>query len=256
MPSALDPADSLVNSDRSERRLRWFGVAFAIGFPTLITWVYFVLADRLPTGVQQSIYVAVKAVQFGFPLAWAWLALREKLQYSHPSANSIVFGIVFSGMVVFAGWLLFHFALRDLPVFADATPRVHAKITEFGIDAVWKYVLLGVFYSLVHSLLEEYYWRCFVFRQLRLLVPMWPAALLSSLAFMGHHVVVLREFFADAAWLAWLLSAAVAVGGVFWCWLYERSSSIVSTWISHLLIDAGIFWVGYELIGTGLRGQG
>lgn len=253
MPSTLDRASPSVESDRPVGRLRWFGVAFSIAFPTLITWVYFVLADRLPTGAQQSIYLAVKAIQFGFPLAWVWGVLGEQLQRSYPRGYWVVLGIAFGSVVVAAGWLLFRFALRDLPMFAQATPRVLAKITEFGIDTLWKYILLAAFYSLIHSLLEEYYWRWFVFRQLRHLVPMWPAALLSSLAFMGHHVIVLRQFFADAVWLAWLLSAAVAVGGLFWCWLYERSGSIVSTWLSHLVIDAGIFWVGYELVGRALR---
>jgi uncharacterized protein len=44
------------------------------------------------------------------------------------------------------------------------------------------------------------------------------------------------------------LSAGVAVGGAFWAWLYERTGSIFGPWLSHLLIDAGIFWIGYDLI--------
>jgi membrane protease YdiL (CAAX protease family) len=48
------------------------------------------------------------------------------------------------------------------------------------------------------------------------------------------------------------LSSAVAVGGAFWAWLYERTGSIYSAWLSHLLIDAGIFWVGYELVRDAL----
>ena len=105
-----------------------------------------------------------------------------------------------------------------------------------------------MFYSLFHSLLEEYYWRWFVFRQLRRLVPLWPAIVVSALGFMGHHVIVLSEFFKEAPWLAWLFSSAVAVGGVFWAWLYERTGSLFGPWLSHLLIDAGIFWVGYDLV--------
>jgi membrane protease YdiL (CAAX protease family) len=44
------------------------------------------------------------------------------------------------------------------------------------------------------------------------------------------------------------LSFAVALGGGFWAWLYERTGSIFGPWLSHLLIDAGIFWIGYDLI--------
>jgi membrane protease YdiL (CAAX protease family) len=71
---------------------------------------------------------------------------------------------------------------------------------------------------------------------------------MSALAFMAHHVIVLGEFFEEAPWLAWLLSSAVAIGGAFWAWLYERTQSIFASWLSHALIDAGIFWIGYELV--------
>ena len=43
-------------------------------------------------------------------------------------------------------------------------------------------------------------------------------------------------------------SLAVAVGGAMWAWLYHRSGSIFGPWMGHLLVDAGIFLVGYDLV--------
>jgi membrane protease YdiL (CAAX protease family) len=217
-----------------------------------ITWGYFILAARYPSGVQQTTFLVVKCIQFVFPLVWVLLVLRESLQLRRPTTNGLVLGAAFSLAVVSAGWILFDLMLRDASAFAAAAPQIRDKIAQFGIDSTWKYAALGVFYSLIHSLLEEYYWRWFVFRQLRNLVPLWSAIFASALAFMGHHVILLSEFFKEAPWLAWLLSSAVAVGGVFWAWLYDRTGSIYSTWLSHLLIDAGIFWVGYDLVREGL----
>lgn len=45
-----------------------------------------------------------------------------------------------------------------------------------------------------------------------------------------------------------LFSVSVAVGGVFWAWLYDRSGSLLGPWLSHLLVDAAIFTVGYGLV--------
>jgi membrane protease YdiL (CAAX protease family) len=239
---------NLTYSTESDRKLRWFGVIFAIVFPTISTWAYFVLADRFSTGMQQSIYLIVKSVQFAFPLFWVWAVLQEPLRVSRPNARGLALGAVFGVIVVAAGWLVFDSLLRETAAFAAAAPRIREKIAEFGIDSVGKYAVLAVFYSLIHSLLEEYYWRWFVFRKLRGLTALWPAILVSALAFMGHHVVVLGQFFEELPWLGWLFSLAVAVGGVFWAWLYDRSGSLYSTWLSHLAIDAGIFWIGYELI--------
>jgi membrane protease YdiL (CAAX protease family) len=240
----------------SNGKLRAFGVLFAIVFPTIITWGYFVFAARFPTGVQQVVYLAVKTIQFAFPILWTWFVLRERFRLARPSVKGLALGAAFSFVVVAAGWLLFDLVLRDTSAFANAAPRIHEKIVRFGIDTPWKYAVLGIFYSLIHSLLEEYYWRWFVFRQLRGLLPLWPAIVISSLAFMGHHVVVLTQFFSELPWLAWLFSAAVAVGGVFWAWLFDRYGSLYSTWLSHLLLDAGIFWVGYDLVKTAFTNGG
>jgi membrane protease YdiL (CAAX protease family) len=241
-----------IRSPTSSAKLRAFGALFAIVFPTIITWGYFVLAARFPTGVQQAIYLSVKTIQFVFPLVWVWFVLREPLRFGRPTSKGVALGAAFSIIVVATGWFVFDLVLRDTSAFATAAPKIHEKIVQFGIDAMWKYAVLAVFYSLIHSLLEEYYWRWFVFRQLRAMLPLWPAILISALAFMGHHVVVLDEFFSELPWLAWLFSAAVAVGGVFWAWLYDKTGSLYGPWLSHLLIDAGIFWIGYDLVRDAL----
>ena len=41
------------------------------------------------------------------------------------------------------------------------------KLTALGLQSPAAFIVLGVFYALVHSLLEEYYWRWFVFARLR-----------------------------------------------------------------------------------------
>lgn len=232
-----------------QRKLRWIGVAFAIALPSFITWIYFVAAGRFSPGAQQSVFLIVKVIQFAFPAAWTYFVLREVLRTSRPTVMGLFLGAAFSVVVVAAGMTLFNLALLGTPLFSAAAELIHKKVGSFGIDSAWKYAVLCVFYSIVHSLLEEYYWRWFVFRQLRQLMSLWPAIILSAVGFTLHHVVVLSVFFGTAPWLVVLLSGGVAIGGVFWAWLYNRSGSIFDPWLSHLLIDAGIFFgVGYELL--------
>jgi membrane protease YdiL (CAAX protease family) len=230
------------------RTLLWSGVLFALVFPTIITWGYFVFAGRYSSGAQQATYLIVKGIQFAFPIVWVWFVLRGPLRTGPATVHGLLLGAAFSFVVVGAGWVLFDRLLRDADAFSSAAALIHEKIGGFGIDSPWKYAVLASFYSVFHSLLEEYYWRWFVFWQLRQLAPLWPAIIISALAFMGHHVIVLAEFFKETLWLAWLLSSAVAVGGVFWAWLYERTGSLFGPWLSHLLIDAGVFWIGYDLV--------
>lgn len=235
--------------DNDRRMLRTIGVAFASLFPTLVTWTYFVLASRYSMGAQQSVYLVAKVIQFAFPVVWTWLVLHEALRTARPTKSGQLFGIAFGVAVSAVGIAVFNLFLRDTSIFASAGELVNGKIKSFGIDSAGKYFLLAGFYSIFHSLLEEYYWRWFVFRQLRQLISQWPAIIGSGLAFTLHHIVVLSVFFKGVPWLILALSAGVAIGGIFWAWLYERSDSIFDTWPSHFLIDAGLFFgIGYELV--------
>jgi membrane protease YdiL (CAAX protease family) len=180
------------------------------------------------------------------------VVLREPAWKNRLAGRGWGVGGAFSLAVVAAGIALYALVLRGTPLFQNASALILEKLTAFGIDRPWKYAAVAIFYSLLHSLFEEYYWRWFVFGQLRHVVSFWPAALISAAVFASHHVIVLAIYFGAASPITWLLSAAVAVGGLFWAWLYERSRSLVGPWLSHLLIDAGIFAVGYDVVLSSL----
>ena len=161
-------------------------------------------------------------------------------------------GLAF-GFPVFAAMLLsYHLWLGPGGLLEGARDAIAGKILRFGIHGIAAYVAVGAFYSAIHSFLEEYYWRWFVFGHCRQYVP-WPAAaVVSSVAFAAHHVLVLSCYFGWSSWATWLFSAAVATGGGAWCWIYERSGSLAGPWLSHLLVDAAIFAVGYDLLKASL----
>ena len=91
---------------------------------------------------------------------------------------------------------LFRLAARGRIAEGNARKGSAPLLADFRIGPAdtGKYVALAVFYALVHSLLEEYYWRWFVFGQLRALVAPTLAIVLSSLAFAAHHVILLYVY--------------------------------------------------------------
>jgi membrane protease YdiL (CAAX protease family) len=48
--------------------------------------------------------------------------------------------------------------------------------------------------------------------------------------------------------LTYFLSLSVAVGGAVWALLYYRTDNILGPWVSHLLVDAAIFVVGFDIV--------
>jgi uncharacterized protein len=246
------------------RRLAVLAALLALAYPALMTWVYFILMAGQTPDLQRVVYAVGKSLQFGFPAVWFLVVERllagksvtgwhlfAPTKTESPAAG-VVQGGVFGGIVLAAMLVAYHVWLKPAGVLAAAGHLVEEKLTGFGIGASpAAFLAVGVFYSLGHSLLEEYYWRWFTFGQLRRLVSLWPAIAVSSLGFMAHHVLVLGFYFGWTSPATLLFSLAVAVGGAVWAWLYERSGSLWGPWLSHLLIDAGIFLIGYDLVASG-----
>jgi membrane protease YdiL (CAAX protease family) len=234
----------------------WTAVAliFAMTFPTLAAWCYFLglsgTAPALRGNVwQQVAYVIGKFIQFSFPLIFLALVERRWPILTRPRFDGLLPGLTFA--LVAASLLLgiYFGVLRGSSLLAQTPVRLRHKLQEVDMATPARYVLLAVFLVAVHSLLEEYYWRWFVFGRLRQLTPRMPAIALSSLAFMAHHVILLYVYLPGKfLTVALPCSLGIAVGGAVWAWLYERSGSLWSPWISHLLIDAAIFAIGWDLL--------
>jgi membrane protease YdiL (CAAX protease family) len=225
-------------------------VLVAIVLPSAITWAYFFEAEDAAKGVQATVYSVVKVLQFGLPIFWVWVIQKGRVTLRPPGGQGVAVGLLFGAAVAAAMFALYAGALKDSDALIGAEAQIRGKVAGFGIDSVWKYALLGTFYSVVHAFLEEYYWRWFVFGQLRRMISVSAAAVVSGLGFMAHHVLVLGKFFGFAHPMTYLLSACIAVGGIVWARLYHKSGSLLGPWLSHMLVDAAIFAIGYELVNT------
>jgi membrane protease YdiL (CAAX protease family) len=243
-----------MSSDPSsfDRRLTTALLAVAMTFPTLMAWLYFKqLGGQAGTAnwLQQAAYTGGKIVQFALPVLWLWLTQRKLWATRRPRFTGWPVGVGF-GLLVSASILALYFGhLRGSHVLAHTPEKLRAKLQEFGIDTPAAYLALASFIVVIHSLLEEYYWRWFVFGRLRMLIPFGAAVTLSSLAFMSHHVVLLDVYLPGRFFSTALpFSLCIAVGGAVWAWLYARADSVWSPWLSHALIDGALIVIGWEMV--------
>jgi len=241
----------------------WLALGLAIVFPGVMAWIYFEAVSpksgaESPNRAFQIIYAGTKVIQFSFPLLFfrlinrsAWrrattVSLRERICGSPAGIwLGVGFGLLAAGIIL---WL-YHCELKNSAVFTGTPERLRSKVTEFGIYSAPGFIGLAAFLAILHSFLEEYYWRWFVHAFLRNWLRFLPAALISGLAFTGHHVFVLDVYFPDRFWSAVIpFSLGIAVGGIVWAWIYERSGSLLGPWLSHFLVDAAIMAVGYDIL--------
>lgn len=220
----------------------------AMLLPTALTFVYFVWFSNAGTKTA-GIYFVSKVFLLFLPIVW-----YRKLAGVWPRLPFFLkpgwfMGLCF-GLVTLSTLLgLYHFWLKDSTLFIGVADKVSERLRGTAITTFWQFMLMAVFISIIHSALEEYYWRWFVFDRLGAKLPMLQAAIISSIGFVLHHIIVLNAYAnPDSKWLLLpLFSFAIGFGGFVWALIYNRYRSLLGCWIAHFFADLAIMLVGYHL---------
>lgn len=179
----------------------------------------------------------VVSIAFITRTGWPKVDLRSRTHW-----RALPWGILVGLGVGALMWALMATPVGEMVM--TSAPKIRAKAQTLGVlEHYWTFAL---FLSLIHSLLEEYYWRWFVFGNLRRVVPAIAAHLLAGAAFAAHHVVVTTQYFPFGWGL--LLGGLVGVGGVLWSTMYERQGTLAGAWMCHVVVDLGILSIGHRLL--------
>lgn len=211
----------------------------ALLFQIIGALFYFIL---FPTGAAaQSIYTVTKILIVVWPILW-YRHIKTPFTL-RPTLAAVRYGLV-SGTIG-AGAILLTFVLFK-QYWLQFSPELIEKVSQLGISSVPIFLLFAAFLSLLHSLLEEYYWRWFVFTGLKQKFSPTMAGIIGSIAFAGHHYIILSQFFPLPITL--LFGTLVGIGGAWWCYCYHKTGTLFGNWMSHALIDAAIMGVGFVLV--------
>lgn len=195
------------------------------------------------TAVAPWIFGLTKIVMVSLPFLAMTAGWKGGRLFKGASWMDIVLGLGMGTLFFITIFSVFQ-AFPDLlsKAFADARPRAET----FGIATPAAFIIAGLFFSVIHSLFEEFYWRWFVFGAMQTFVRRNAAIVLSGFAFSLHHIVVLLAF--TTPFLATLFGLAVGAVGSVWAYLTSRRGNIVAPWISHILADLAIVTIGYLLL--------
>ncbi len=194
--------------------------------------------------VRGAVYFSSKLLVNAIPLIWIFGVKRERFAPSLPKRGALAWGL---GTGVFIGVFILAFYELVLAGRMDSD-TLRAKVAAYGV--VDHFFLFAPFLCVVNAGLEEYYWRWFVHGELRKTMRTMPAAVLSALGFTLHHIVVLSAYVPGVVLIV-VLNAGVFAGGVIWAVLYEKRGSIYAPWLSHMVVDAAVMMVAYDLLFGG-----
>lgn len=223
----------------------WLVTVPAMVLPFLAALFYFVLLRE--HWLARAVYGGTKLFTVVWPALALTLVCRASLSLrpAHPWSvhwKALPLGVV-SGLAIVA--LMFVLAWGPLAeMLAASTEKIRDKVSTLGV--LEHYWLFGAFIALIHSAIEEYYWRWFVYGRLRKALRPARAHAWAGIAFSAHHIVVASQFFG----LGWgfVLGGLVGVGGVIWSLMYARQQTLAGAWVSHIIVDLGILIVGHRLL--------
>ena len=164
--------------------------------------------------------------------------LREFLRYIGfvNIRKSLLPGLITGGVFLAAIFLFFMIFSRQL----IDTSTMTSALDRWNLDSGNLFVFL--FMMIVgNSILEEIYWRGYIFARLKKLTSPGNTVVLTALFYTSYHLITTVTLFSAAQGL--LMSSAIFLVGIFWAYLRIRYESIIPAIASHLLADLGLMLI-------------
>lgn len=238
----MQPPAQLQHGLHPPRRLALIALLLLVPAPSLGVAAAMVLEATSGTTLGKAAYVAAKLWILAMPLWWLMFVERRPWSLSPVRRGGLGTGAalgVLIAFVIIAAYLL----LGDRLVEPGSMRRMAAAN---GLDDPVAYAGLALYLTLINSLLEEYVWRWFVFRQCERVMGSVAAVIAAAALFTIHHVIALA---AQQSWTVALLGGTgVFIGSCVWSWCYARFRSIWPGYLSHVIADAAVFFVGWHIL--------
>ncbi|MCF7955716.1 MAG: CPBP family intramembrane metalloprotease [Phycisphaerae bacterium] len=224
----------------SSKRMSLLGLLLLVPAPSIGVFAGMVALPDDAAG--KLIFMVSKFWILVVPLLWVCLVEKGKFSLSCPKHDG--FGVaaglgILMSAVIFAAYALFG------PLLINPA-GIKEMAAEVGLANRYVYLGGAAYWILVNSVLEEYVWRWFVVKQCRVFMPKWPAIIVSAGCFTIHHIIAMQVYF---SWPVTLLaSMGIFIGGATWSWCYLKYKSVWPGYVSHAIVDAAVFGIGYILI--------
>ena len=108
-------------------------------------------------------------------------------------------------------------------------------------------LMIGLYIVFFNSLLEEYFWRGFLFDEMRGLVRPWLAYGLTGLAFSFHHVMFYYDWFNLPLFL--LVSGGLIAYSLIMNVIFQQVRDLFSCWLVHAMADVVQVMIALVMFG-------
>jgi membrane protease YdiL (CAAX protease family) len=168
------------------------------------------------------------------------VSFKEAINFNKIDKKHLKLGMAF-GVSSFFILLAAYFLLQnfiDLQEIAEEM-QSKSKITPTN------YIFVGAYVTFGNSLLEEFFFRGFIFLNLYELKLKKTAYVYSSLLFALYHMAIFKNWF-NPALTGLAIFGLVFIGFVF-DWLNTKSENFLNSWLVHVIADSAIIIIGLKM---------
>ena len=155
-----------------------------------------------------------------------------------PTGKKAVARSIALGLAVYGGIMVVYLIL--IPYIDLQAIRV-ALEEDLGVNRD-NFILVALYISFLNSLLEEFFFRGYLFLGLLQRTERWRAYSISALLFAAYHVAIIGSWFSPVIFV--LAMAGLFTGGLIFNYLNERNGNIINSWVVHLMANLAINTVG------------
>lgn len=187
----------------------------------------------------------VKIFVFLFiPITYAFIdsqvSLKDKLKINGIKEVLFALGL---GLGIYVFIMMAYLILRN---FLDLNSIMETLSKDVGV-AKSNFLWVALYISFVNSFIEEFFFRGFLFLNLKKISNLTFAYTFSALAFALYHIAIMGTWFSIELFILALLG--LFMGGLIFNYLDTKSNNIYSSWIVHMMANFAINTVGFIMFG-------
>lgn len=191
------------------------------------------------------VYKTLLKVILFFIVPFCWMHFYKKKEISYLdwkklNLKNMKWSILLS-VLIFIVVLTTYFFLQNNINLSHIREQIETnlKITPFG------FIFVAIYISLGNSFLEEFFFRGFIFGELKENKPL--AFTLSSLLFAFYHIGMIQKWFSIPIFI--LAIVGLFIGGSIFNKINERYGTIFNSWLIHMSADISIMLIGFHMFG-------
>ena len=160
------------------------------------------------------------------------LSPKKKGFFAAVSLGACIYGIIIGAYFLLS-------PVFDFSNIADSLTK-NAGVTKEN------FLFVSLYISFVNSFLEEFFFRGFVFSNLKSHSGKMMAYIVSASAFSLYHVAMMIGWFGVAPFI--LVMVGLILGGIIFNFLNEKLDTIYCSWLTHMFANFAINTIGFMLL--------